>query len=119
MIERGSASLLAVTVSMVVVVASLAAADFARLVDVRLRALAAADAAALAAAPLTMTGNPVAEAERFAELNQARLVSCECPVDPSPVARWVTVVVEIPVDTWIIPARMVTAVASAEFDPLA
>ena len=119
MTERGSASLLAVAVSVVVVVASLVATDIARMVDVRLKALAAADAAALAAAPLTIDGNPVAEATRFAQLNQARLVSCKCPVDPSPIVRWVTVVVEIPVDTWIIPARVVTAVANAEFDPLA
>ncbi len=52
------------------------------------RAVAAADAAALAAAPVTFRpfgsdGSPAEEAQRFAVENGATLVRCGCPTDPS------------------------------------
>lgn len=93
-----------------------------RLVAARLEAATAADAAALAAAPVTFAafgarGSPSQEAARFASLNGARLVGCRCPVDRSWRRRTVEVVVEreveLPLGRWA-----VRSVGRAEFVPL-
>lgn len=94
--------------------------DAMRLIDIRIQARTAADAAALAAAVATYQGSaPTGEARRLAGLNGAALVTCRCPADRSFRSRAVTVVVEIPVDRWLLPVRRVRAEASAEYDPLA
>jgi hypothetical protein len=91
---------------------------------VRVEAATAADAAALAAAPVTFMpfgarGTPTEEAARFASVNGADLVSCDCPLDPSWETRTVTVVVAIPVTIWPVGRSVVTAESRAEFVPTA
>jgi secretion/DNA translocation related TadE-like protein len=118
MSERGSASLLGAAVIAVTLLLGLAGASAAGLVGARLEVQAAADAAALAAAPLTYTGgDPAAEAARFAAANGARLVSCECRRDPRPVARVVTVVVEAGVHGGLLGRVTLRAEAQAEYVP--
>jgi hypothetical protein len=95
-----------------------------QLLGARTRAVAAADAAALAAAPVTFspygaTGSPAEEAARFAALNGARLLSCVCPPDSSLSVREVEVRVGVPVSVLIFGSVTVSAESRAEFDPLA
>ena len=94
----------------------------ALVLEARSRAQIAADAAALAAAPLTFDdfgsdGSPHDEAVRLAELNGARLIACVCEVDRS----WQTLVVSVTVvvNRQIpgFPAAKIKAEARAEFVP--
>lgn len=88
----------------------------------RSQAQAAADAAALAAAPVTFRpfgshGDPAAEAAQLAAANGARLARCLCPVDPSWASRIVEVEVYLAVNLAGIGLREIKAVAAAEFSP--
>jgi hypothetical protein len=90
--------------------------------NARVRVSAAADAAALAAAPVTFmpfgaTGTPADEAARFARLNGADLVSCMCPLDPSWEPRTVRVEVATTVTVWPAGRVRVSATSRAEFVP--
>ena len=83
----------------------------------------AADAAALAAAPVTFRpfgakGTPAREAARFASLNGARLVRCVCPVDASWNPRTVAVTVARSVSVLGIGNVTVRATARATFEPI-
>jgi hypothetical protein len=94
-----------------------------RYVSAGVGAATAADAAALAAAPLTFAGfgaasSPEVEAERYARLNGASLVSCRCPFDPSWSTRTVEVVVTAPVELALFGRRELRAVGRAEFTPI-
>lgn len=98
--------------------------DAGLLLSGRYRAAAAADAAALAAAPVTFrpfgaSGTARQEAARYAAMNGASIVACRCEADPSWRARTVEVVVERKVG--LIGGAEITVRASsrAEFDPLA
>jgi len=87
-------------------------------------AAGAADAAALAAAPVTFqpfgaTGSPTQEASRFASANGARLVSCDCRIDRSWDERTVTVVVARPVALPGLGHFDVKATSRATFEPTA
>jgi len=95
-------------------------------VGVYLRAQAevetAADAAALAAAPVTFlpfgaAGSPAEEAARFAALNHARLTYCRCDLDPSWEPRTVEVGTALTVYVWILGSFDVRATGRAEFVP--
>ena len=82
----------------------------------------AADAAALAAAPVTFLpfgaeGSPADEAVRFARLNGARVVSCDCRVDRSWEPRTVEVRTERRVGIWPRGIFAVEGVGRAEFVP--
>ena len=88
----------------------------------RQRATSAADAAALAAAPVTFLpfgaqGTPIDEAARFASLNGTQLVSCECPVDRSFEPRTVVVRVRTTADVPLVGRRAIEATGRAEFVP--
>lgn len=88
----------------------------------RVHASTAADAAALAAAPVTFlpfgaVGSPAAEAARFARLNGADLVSCVCVVDRSFSTRTVEVRVAVAVSIPLVGAARIEAVGRAEFVP--
>ena len=90
--------------------------------DARIRAMAAADAAALAAAPVTFLpfgaeGTPAEEAARFARLNGFDMVACDCPVDRTLEPRTVTVEVARAVHIWPIGGVEVSAISRAEFVP--
>ena len=94
--------------------------DAGRLMALRMAAQTAADAAALAAAPATFTGqDPVAEAERWARSNGAQLTSCRCPIDRRWRVRVVTVEVVIDGPPGPLGRGSVTGVSSAELDPAA
>ena len=94
----------------------------AQLLAAYLEAAAAADAAALAAAPVTFrpfgaTGTAAEEAARFANANGARLVSCRCGADASWEPRTVEVIVAKRVDLVAFGTRTVRASSRAEFVP--
>jgi hypothetical protein len=96
--------------------------DVATFLQARSQAQIAADAAALAAAPVTFrsfgaNGSPGDEAAIYAEVNGARLVACSCPVDSSWNTRTVAVVVAVPIEPVVLAATEVRAFSRAEFVP--
>ena len=120
--QDGAVSLLMLAVGALTVVLAVLTADVGGLLAAHLQASAAADAAALAAAPVTFrpfgsVESPAGEAARFAIANGARLVSCRCPVDPSWVRREVEVVVAVPVELIVFGAAEAQARSLAEFVP--
>lgn len=122
--ERGAATLPAVAVALVAVLLGALIGDVAIYVRARTQAVVAADAAALAAAPLTFapfgaSGGPAAEAARLASANGAALESCECAVDPSWRRRTVRVVVTVPADLVLFGHHAVPASSRADFTPTA
>jgi hypothetical protein len=107
----------AIVSGLVLVAAGLGATG--RVVAAHVQATAAADAAALAAAPLTfLPGDPVEEASRFASLNGAHVVRCACEEDTALRKRTVTVEVAARVELPLVGMRTVRARAAAEFDPV-
>jgi len=116
--ERGSVSLLAAGVMLMVVVMALATADVARALAAASRAQAAADAAALAAAQQIVEpssgDSPQSVAARFAQANGAELVTCDCSAGGSEAVA--TVRVEISGLLILRSGRSVTATAKAVID---
>ena len=122
MSERGAGSVLTVAAMTLVVLVGLAVLGAAQVITARSRAVTAADAAALAAAPTTfppLAGerSPVAEALRVAEANGATLVSCRCSQVATFAPRQVEVTVVFPVDLPMLGRRWVEASSAAEFVP--
>lgn len=120
--ERGSAAALLLAVAGIVLVLTLGVADVGIAFGARLQAAAAADAAALAAAPVTFrsfgaTGGPVDEARRLATANDATLSGCACRIDRSWRSRVVVVEVERSVALFGMGTITVSATSTAEFDP--
>jgi len=120
--DRGGAAVLLLGVAAVVLLLAVVLGAAGAYLRARVEAVAAADAAALAAAPVTFLpfgaeGTPEEEAARFAAANGARLVSCACPVDPSWEPRLVTVRVAREARLWPLGSLTVTAVSRAEFEP--
>lgn len=106
----------------IIVVLGLAAAAVGEYLAAAGTAQTGADAAALAAAPVTFrpfgaTGTARQEAARFAEENDVWLVSCTCRHDPSWAARSVEVRVARNVRLLLFGSRRVEAVGRAEFAP--
>jgi hypothetical protein len=92
------------------------------LLQARAQASIAADAAALAAAPVTFrpfgaAGTPAQEAARFATLNGGRLVACACAVDESWSERAVEVTVAFDRRLLVFGVVTVEARSRAEFVP--
>ncbi len=122
MTEHGSVSVVLSAIAAVVILLGLAAAGIASLLHGRLAATTAADAAALASAPVTFLpfgaeGSPTQEAARFARLNGADLVRCVCPIDRSFAARTVVVRVRFPVAVPLLGRMNIEATGRAEFLP--
>ena len=122
MSERGSASLALLGVAGLVLVLAVGLVAVGNLLRARVEAGTAADAAALAAAPVTFLpfgarGTPSEEAARFAALNGARIISCSCPVDHSWEPRTVEVRTERVVAIWPLGVFRVQGVGRAEFVP--
>ena len=120
--ERGSAALLLLAVAGLVVILTIGVADTGLALAARLQAAAAADAAALAAAPVTFrsfgaAGSPADEAGRLAAANDAVLTACRCPIDRSWRPRVVEVTVERRVALIGLGAITVRASSQAEFAP--
>lgn len=123
MSERGAATPFLLAVAGVVLLLAIAIADVGIVLASRLQAAAAADAAALAAAPVTFfpfgaRGSPTAEAGIFAAANGARLVSCSCAIDRSWELRIVTVRVARSTHLIGFGTVEVQAASRAEFDPI-
>ena len=116
--------MLLLAVAGLVLMLALGVADAGIAFSARLQAAAAADAAALAAAPVTFrpfgaTGSPLAEAGRLARANGAVLARCTCPIDRTWRPRIVEVVVERRVALLGIGSITVRASSRAEFAPAA
>jgi hypothetical protein len=122
MTDRGSIGLVLAGVVGVVLLFAAALGSVGAYYRVRIEVTAAADAAALAAAPVTFlpfgaTGTPLDEAQRFAAANGARVVRCTCPLDESWDPRTVEVEVERVIDLWPAGRLAVRAIGRAEFVP--
>jgi secretion/DNA translocation related TadE-like protein len=120
--ERGSAAILLLAVAGLVVVLTIGVADVGFALAARLQAAAAADAAALGAAPVTFRpfeakGSPASEAGRLAAANGAMLTWCRCPIDRSWRSRVVEVAVERRVSLLGFGSITVRASSEAEFAP--
>ncbi|MEE8331886.1 MAG: Rv3654c family TadE-like protein [Acidimicrobiia bacterium] len=120
--DRGSAAVLLLAIGVVAAGLAVVIGEVGIYLQANARAATAADAAALAAAPVTFApfgavGSPRDEARRFATANGARLVSCACRVDRSLAAREVEVRVRVDVDLWGLGRRSLTATSRARFDP--
>ena len=123
MSERGSVSVVMLGLIGLLVVLGLMLGTAGHYLSVQGRVQAAADAAALAAAPVTFhpfgsAGNPVAEAARFAAANGGRLLRCVCSIDRSWNARIVEVEVSQEVNLIGLGRREIRARAAAEFVPV-
>lgn len=116
MTERGSASILAVAVSTLVLLLGLSVVTAGGLVSAAFGAQTAAEAAALAAVSPAVT-DPITAARNVAALNSASLVTCRCPRPGSPPPWIAHVRVEKVVAIPFFGALIVPAVASAEFMP--
>lgn len=121
MSQRGTTTVLAAAIAALTVFAGLVGVEVYRLVTAKAVAQTAADAAALAAAPLTFAAfgsetGPEAEAGIYAAANGSELVECLCPFDPVWRSRIVVVTVAVEVDSFV-GISQVQAVAAAEFDP--
>lgn len=122
MSERGSVSILVIGVAALTLLLGVALSGIASVLHGRLAATTAADAAALAAAPVTFLpfgadGSPTDEAARFARLNGADLMMCACPVDRSFAARTIEVRVRRRVEVPLLGAVEIEATGRAEFLP--
>ena len=121
--ERGSAAVVLLAVAGLVMILSIAVADVGLILGARLRAAAAADAAALAAAPVTFrpfgaAGGPLVEARRLATANGAVLTGCRCRVDRTWRPRVVRVDVQRSVRLIGAGTVVVRAASRAEFAPM-
>ena len=97
--------------------------DAGLVLDARSRAQAAADAAALGAAPLTFAEfgsalSPMAEAARLAEANGAELLICICKRDKSWKPRIVEVTVALARPIPGFGEAVIKASARAQFSPV-
>ena len=120
--ERGGVAVLLLGVAAVAMLLGAVLGGVGAYLRARVEAVAAADAAALAAAPVTFLpfgaeGSPADEAARFAAANGARLLACACPVDPSWEPRTVSGRVAREVRVWPLGPLTVVAVSRAEFEP--
>lgn len=122
--EEGAAGLIVAGLIAVTILLALLVSDVAALVQARARLTTAADAAALAAAPVTFAPfgtheTPTAVAAVFAQANGAVLIECGCPIDRSWASREVAVVVALSVDLTLLGHHEIQAQAAAEFRPVA
>jgi secretion/DNA translocation related TadE-like protein len=122
--ERGSVTVVAVALVGFMALLAVALGGMGQVVAAQGKAQAAADAAALAAAPVTFrpfgaTGSAYDEARSFAEANGARLVECRgCRVDRSWNRRIVEVTVRVDIEILGVGRSQVAAVSAAEFVPV-
>lgn len=122
--ERGAITMPMLAVALLALLLGAFVGDVAIYLRARARAGVAADAAALAAAPLTFASfgadaGPVVEARRFAEANGAVLTTCACAADPTWRPRVVRVAVSVPAELVLFGIRQVPVTSRAEFDPTA
>jgi len=119
--ERGSVAVGVATIGMVSVLA-IGVAAVGTAIAAHSQMSNAADAAALAAAPVTFRpfgarGTPAQEAARFAAANGGNLLRCDCAVNRTWDPRTVTVVVGKEVSILGIGTVQIKAVSRATFEP--
>jgi hypothetical protein len=114
--ERGSASVLAVAVSTLILLLGLMVVSAAGLVSAASGSRTAAEAAALAAVSPAVS-DPITAARNVAALNNATLVTCRCPRPGSPPPFVAHVRVETVVAVPFFGELVLPAEASAEFVP--
>lgn len=121
--DTGGSAILMMALSALVALVGLAAASIGVLLAERERAIAGAEAAALAAAvatyPAAAGAAPLDVAHEMVASNGLTLVTCRCPVDVGLDARVVTVTASTEVVLPILGPVVVTGAANAEFDPRA
>jgi hypothetical protein len=121
--ESGAVTILVMSLCAFVAVIGVATAALGVLFDARERAATAAEAAALAAAVATYppvgAAVPTAVAAEFAARNEARMISCWCPVDGTLRSRVVAVTVALEARLPVLGKVLVGKTARAEFDPRA
>ena len=121
--QSGGATLLVGSLLAVAVVVAGLVADVAYVAAARANLTTAADAAALAAAPLTFArfgdeSRPDRAAVAIAAEMGVRLEACHCDIDRSWAPRTVVVVVAADVNLLILRDRNLRATAAAEFRPV-
>jgi uncharacterized membrane protein len=121
--QRGAVTVIVAGLLVLGVMLSLLLVDVARVAATRAQLGAAADAAALAAAPATFAdfgggSDPERAAGELAAANDVRLVACRCPIDRTWAARTVQVVVARDVPLLLLGTRHLEASAAAEFSPV-
>ncbi len=122
--QEGAVGVVVAALAGLAVVLCLLVTDVAAVVAEREQLATAAEAAALAAAPLTFNGfaidvDPTRAARDVATANGARLVACRCPYDRSWAPRTVVVQVSTEVDLRLLGRRSLSVAAAAEFRPIA
>lgn len=117
--ERGSSTLIVMVILSGIIIAGLAIGGLVQTQLAAQRAQTAADAAALAAGPVSFFGgSPVDVASRLAAQNDAILVDCICRVDRSWSTRQVTTTARIDFTVVGFGQASVTRQATAEFAPV-
>ncbi|MCP3998132.1 MAG: hypothetical protein GY722_24190 [bacterium] len=121
--EAGAVGLIGAAMAVLVVIVSLLVVDLGRVAAARAHVSTAADAAALAAAPVTFFGfganaRPDAAAAELAEANGAYVVVCRCGIDRSWAPRTVVVTVGQTLRLSLLGDREMVATAAAEFRPI-
>ena len=122
--ERGSVTVFAVGVLVLGFLLVVALAGVGQVLVARSRVVTAAEAGALAAAPVTFRpfgadGSATAEAALLVRANGAELLSCSCLHDPGYAPRTVTVTARLPVTVLGLGEMTLEAAAAAEFRPVA
>jgi len=114
--DRGSASLLAAAISVMILLLGLMVVTAAGVVSAGFAARTAAEAAALAAVS-PVVRDPVAAARGVAALNRAALIECRCPAAGAEPPTAAHVLVETVVDVPFFGELRLSAESSAEYVP--
>jgi uncharacterized membrane protein len=121
--EPGAVGIVTAALIALMLLMSVAVVDVSRLLAARAALTTAADAAALAAAPVTFSGfgsprTPHDEAARYAAANGASVVACDCAIDRSWSERIVVVTVTTRIELRLLGTHRLRATAAAEFRPV-
>ena len=122
--DRGSVTVVAVGVLVLALVLAAGVTAIGQVSIARNRVTAAAEAGALAAAPVTFrpfgaSGSAADEAARLVRSNGAELVRCDCRPDSGYDPRTVVVTATVDVDVLGLREVSIEATAVAEFRPVA
>lgn len=121
--ERGSITVLSVSALVLVFLLAVGVAGVGQVLVARARAVTAAEAGALAAAPVTFrpfgaSGSAADEAARLVRANGAEFLSCSCDHDPGYSPRTVMVTARWTVTVLGLRDIGLEATAAAEFRPV-
>jgi hypothetical protein len=122
--DRGSVTVFAAGALVLALVLATGVTAIGQVLVARNRVIAAAEAGALAAAPVTFrdfgaAGSATDEAARLVRSNGAMMVRCDCRPDPGYGARTVIVTAMANVNVMGLREIRIEATAAAEFRPMA